>query len=154
MCRVLEVGPAGYYASLKRPSSWHALIDELLLARVRVIHEASGETYGAPRIQRELQEEGLPTSVKRVARLMQAEDLSARPRKRYRVATTDSDHTDPIAPNLLARQFAIQGVGVNQVWGGRHHVHPDARGHALPRHRARPRLSTVRGLGDGRHRGW
>ncbi|MEP6495538.1 MAG: hypothetical protein ABJF01_22815 [bacterium] len=60
MCRVLEVSPSGYYASLKRPPSWPALIDELLMAHVRIIHAASGETYGAPRVHRELQPEGLP----------------------------------------------------------------------------------------------
>ena len=68
MCRVLEVSPSGYYASLKRPPSWHALIDEVLMARVRIIHAESGETYGAPRVHAELQAEGLPASPKRVAR--------------------------------------------------------------------------------------
>jgi helix-turn-helix protein len=62
MCRVLEVSPSGYYASPKRPPSWHALVDEILMARVRVIHDESGETYGAPRVHRELQAEGLPAS--------------------------------------------------------------------------------------------
>jgi len=116
MCRVLAVSPAGYYASLKRPPSWHALIDEVLMAHVRIIHAESGETYGAPRVHRELQAEGLPASPKRVARLMRDDGLVARPRKRHRVATTDSKHTNPIAPNLLARQFDVNGVGLNRVW--------------------------------------
>ena len=103
MCRVLEVSPSGYYASLKRPSSWHALIDEILMARVRIIHEESNETYGAPRVHRELQAEGLPASPKRVARLMREEGLVARPRKPHRISTTDSNHDHPIAPNLLSR---------------------------------------------------
>lgn len=38
MCRVLEVSPSGYYASCQRAPSWHALIDEVLMARVRSIH--------------------------------------------------------------------------------------------------------------------
>ena len=116
MCRVLEVSPSGYYASRKRPSSWHALIDEVLMARVRIIHEASNETYGAPRVHRELQAEGLPASPKRVARLMREEGLVARPRKRPRVSTTDSNHDHPIAPNVLAREFDVNGVGINRVW--------------------------------------
>ena len=70
MCRVLEVSPSGSYASLTRPASWHAVIDEVLMAHVRIIHQESGETYGAPRVHRELQAVGLPTSTKRVARLM------------------------------------------------------------------------------------
>jgi len=119
MCRVLEVSPSGYYASLKRPPSWHALIDEVLMAHVRIIHAESGETYGAPRVHRELQAEGLPASPKRVARLMRENDLVARPRKRLRVSTTDSNHDHPIAPNLVARQFDVShvnGVGINRVW--------------------------------------
>jgi hypothetical protein len=103
MCRVLEVVPSGYYASLERPPSWHALIDEVLMARVRIIHHESSDTYGAPRIHRALQTEGLPTSAKRVARLMREEELVARPRKRPRVSTTDSNHPNPTMPNLVAR---------------------------------------------------
>ena len=116
MCRVLEVSPSGYYASLKRPLSWHALIDEVLMARVRIIHAESGETYGAPRVHLELQAEGLPASPKRVARLMREDGLVARPRKAPRVRTTDSNHADPIAPNRLARQFDVNGVAINRVW--------------------------------------
>lgn len=118
MCRVLDVSPSGYYASRDRPPSWHALIDEVLMAHVRLIHQESGETYGAPRVHRELQAEGLPASPKRVARLMREDGLVARPRKAYRVSTTHSQHDDPIAPNLLARQFAVTGVGLNRVWVG------------------------------------
>ncbi len=116
MCRVLEVSPAGYYASLKRPPSWHALIDEVLMAHVRLAHHASGDTYGAPRVQRELQAEGLPVSTKRVARLMQEDGLVARRPTARRVTTTDSTHAYPIAPNRLARQFDVQGLAVNRVW--------------------------------------
>jgi putative transposase len=116
MCRVLEVSPSGYYAWQKRPPSWHALIDEVLMAHVRIIHDESGETYGAPRVHQELQAAGLPASPKRVARLRREDGLVARPRKRHRIVTTNSDHTDPIAPNLLAREFDVRGVGINRVW--------------------------------------
>ena len=42
--------------------------------------------------------------------------LAARPRRRHRVSTTDSNHDNPIAPNLLARQFDVNGVDINRVW--------------------------------------
>ena len=125
MCRVLEVRPSGYYASLKRPPSWHALIDEVLMAHVRIAHDASGQTYGAPRVHRELQAEGLPTSTKRVARLMREDGLVARPRKRGRVSTTNSNHDEPIAPNRLARQFDVNGGRSHSDRGGGHHAHAD-----------------------------
>ena len=116
MCRVLEVSPSGYYAGRRRAPSWHALIDEVLMARVRMIHAESGQSYGAPRVHTELQAEGLPASQKRVARLMREEGLVARPRTAPRIRTTDSDHGDPIAPNLLARQFDVNGIALDRVW--------------------------------------
>ena len=146
MCRVLEVAPSGYYASLKRPPSWHALIDEVLMARVRLIHAESGETYGAPRVHAELQAEGLPASPKRVARLMREEGLVARPRKASRVRTTDSHHDHPIAPNLLARQFDVHGVGLNRVWVSDLTYIPTREGMLY--------LATVLDLGSRRCVGW
>jgi transposase InsO family protein len=116
MCRVLEVSSSGYYASLKRAPSWHTLIDEVLMAHVRIAHHDSDDTYGAPRVQRDLLAEGLPVSTKRVARLMREEGLVARPRKRRPISTTNSDHDEPIAPNLVARHFDVNGVAVNRVW--------------------------------------
>jgi len=146
MCRILEVTPSGYYASLKRVPSWHDLIDELLMARVRLIHHESGATYGAPRVQRELRSEGLPASRKRVARLMGEEGLVARPRKRPRVVTTNSTHGDPIAPNRLARQFDVTSVGINQVWVADLTHIPTREGPLY--------LATVLDLGSRRCVGW
>lgn len=146
MCRVLEVTTSGYYASLKRPPSWHALIDEVLMARVRIVHYESRETYGAPRVYRALQAEGLPTSTKRVARLMREDGLVARPRRRYRVSTTNSNHGDPIAPNLVARQFDVTGVGLNRVWVADLTHIPTREGPLY--------LATVLDLGSRRCVGW
>jgi putative transposase len=146
MCRVLEVSPSGYYASRKRPPSWHALIDEVLMARVRIIHAESNETYGAPRVHRELQAEGLPASPKRVVRLMREEGLVALPRKRPRVSTTDSNHDHPIAPNRLAREFDVNGIGLNRVWVADITYIPTREGTFY--------LATVLDLGSRRCVGW
>ncbi len=146
MCRVLEVSVAGFYAYRKRPESWRAVIDDVLMAHIRVAFAESGETYGAPRVLQELREAGLPTSTKRVARLRRAEGLVARPRKRGRVVTTDSNHADPIAPNRLARQFDVQGVALNQVWVGDVTYIPTREGVLY--------LATVLDLGSRRCVGW
>lgn len=69
--------------------------------------------YGSPRIWKDLVEDGEAVSRKRVVRLMQAEGLQGRVRKRFK-ATTMSDHDDPIAANLLDRQFAAEAP--NQRW--------------------------------------
>jgi transposase InsO family protein len=146
MCRVLEVSPAGYYASLKRPASWHAVIDELLMAHVRIAHEESANTYGAPRVQQELRAQGLPVSTKRVARLMREDGLVARPKQARRVSTTDSNHAEPIAPNLLARQFDVNGVAVNRVCVSDMTYIPTREGWLY--------LATVWDLGSRRCVGW
>jgi putative transposase len=146
MCRVLEVSPSGYYASLKRPASWHAQIDEVLLAHVRNIYRDSGETYGAPRVHRELQALGLPTSRKRTARLMRTDGLAPRPRKRRRISTTHSNHDEPIAPNLVAREFDVNGVAINRVWVADMTHIPTREGPLY--------LATVLDLGSRRCVGW
>ena len=71
--------------------------------------------YGSPRVHRDLIEDGNHVSEKRVARLMAEEGLVARKRKRFKV-TTMSEHDQPIAPNLLDRQF--EAAAPNQRWVG------------------------------------
>jgi len=66
-------------------------------------------------VYRDLVEQGIPVSPKRVARLMQEDGLKARARKRFKMTTT-SDHDQPVAANLLDRQFDAQAP--NQRWVG------------------------------------
>jgi putative transposase len=116
MCEMLEVSPSGYYASRKRSPCARAIADERLMLNVRIAHEKSGGTYGAPRVQRELKDDGLAVGTKRVARLMRQDGLRARVPRGWRPTTTDSAHAHPVAPNLLDRQFDVHGVGLNRVW--------------------------------------
>jgi putative transposase len=55
------------------------------------------------------------TSRKRVARLMQESELQAKRRRRF-VVMTDANHDEPIAPNLLDRQFSVESVEPDRVW--------------------------------------
>jgi len=75
----------------------------------------SKQRYGSPRIHEDLLEQEEQVSRKRVIRLMQEEGLVARARKRYKV-TTMSDHDQPVAANLLDRQFTA--AAPNQRWVG------------------------------------
>jgi len=70
--------------------------------------------YGAPRIQEELAGQGARHGGKRIARLMQAAGLRGLCSRRYVPRTTDSDHDQPIAPNLLGERPAP--TGPNQIW--------------------------------------
>src|SRR5256885_14788350 len=105
MCRVLEVSASGYYAWRRRMISVRAREDEQLQQRIRTIHLLSRQTYGAPRIHAELQEEGTRIGRKRVARLMKASDLQGVSRRK-RTVTTRRDRSARPAPDLVERQFS------------------------------------------------
>ena len=115
VCKVMQVSPSGFYASRRRPESMHARDDRRLRVLVRASFEESRRRYGSPRVYRDLIEQGVQVSPKRVARLMQEEGLKARARKRFKM-TTMSDHDQPVAANLLDRQFEAQSP--NQSWVG------------------------------------
>ena len=101
LCEALLVSRSGYYDWLQRRQTPGPRQRENAILRQRIREEftRSRQTYGSPRLARAL---GRRTSRNRIARLMRQERLWARQRSKYRVATTDSRHTDPIAPNRLA----------------------------------------------------
>jgi transposase InsO family protein len=112
MCRVLEVGRAGYYAWRRRPPSARTQADTPLRVAIRAIHAASHGRYGRPRIHRALRAQQVCCSPKRVARLMRLEGLRGARGRRFR-RTTQADGTPP-APNHLQRRFRV--AQPNRVW--------------------------------------
>ena len=82
MCRILSVSPAGFYDWLTRAPSARAIADERLMLNIRVAHDQSEETYGAPRIRHDLRDAGLAVGTKRVARLMRRAGLRGTPQPR------------------------------------------------------------------------
>jgi len=114
-CEVMQVSASGFYASRGRLESTHARDDRRLRVLVRASFDESRRRYGSPRVYLDLVEQGVRVSPKRVARLMQEDGLKARARKRFKL-TTMSDHDQPVAANLLDRQFEAQAP--NQRWVG------------------------------------
>ncbi len=115
MCRVLEVSRAGYYASRRRPESPRSASNRQLVAKVEEAYAASRRNYGSPRICRELRDMGHRVGRHRIARLMREHGLVARKKRRFRV-TTDSNHLQPVAPNVLGRNFQVKDL--NRAWVG------------------------------------
>lgn len=113
MCRVLEVSASGYYAWRRRLISVRSQEDQKLEQRIRTIHEQSRQTYGAPRIHAELQEQGTRVGRKRVARLMKESGLMGVSRRKWTV-TTRRDRSARPAPDLVDRRFAADGP--DQLW--------------------------------------
>jgi len=113
LCRVLDVSRSGFHAWRVRGKSMRQRQDEQLVVEVVAVHERSRRTYGSPRVHAELRARGTRTGRKRVARLMRAKSLVARCKRRFR-RTTDSRHSNPIAPNIVARSFRADAP--NKVW--------------------------------------
>jgi transposase InsO family protein len=111
----MRVSSSGFYAARSRPESPHAQDDRRLRVLVQASFAESRRRYGSPRVYKDLLEQGAQVSPKRVARLMQEDGLQARARKRFKT-TTMSDHDQPVAANLLDRQFEAQAP--NQSWVG------------------------------------
>jgi len=116
LCLHLEVSPSGYYDWQKRrlcPGP-RTVENQALAQEIDRIHAQSRQTYGSPRVEKELRKSGRCHGRNRVARLMKQKGLCGRQKGRYRVQTTDSNHDQPIAPNRLAQ--APKATAPNQLW--------------------------------------
>ena len=120
MCRTLGVSKSGYYAWKNRKPSARKQEDE----RLKVVsmqslmkdhdHERGRGTYGPEKIQDELADvEKIEVGINRIKRLRRQMNIRCKQVKKYK-ATTDSNHTLPVAPNLLDQEFAMSGP--NQAW--------------------------------------
>jgi transposase InsO family protein len=114
MCEVLQVSRSGYYASVDRPPSNRSQRQETLIEQIRQAHEGSFCTYGSPRIHAELVEQDIDVCVNTVAKLMKQAEIRSAMCGKFMIQTTDSNHDQPVAPNLLDREF--QADLPNQKW--------------------------------------
>jgi len=116
MCRALTVSSSGFYAAQRRPPSAHAQADAQLRIKVETTFVQCRRRYGSPRLTRQLRRAGERIAEKRVARVMREAGLAARRPRRW-VCTTTSVHAEPVAPNLVARDFAVGPTRAsNTLW--------------------------------------
>ena len=114
LCRILEVARSGYYRWLKKPVTARERANSQLAQQIRTLFQAKQGNYGSPRITEELRQAGQKCNHKRVERLMRQHGLKGRTANKRKVRTTDSDHPEPIAPNLLRNRPAPQKP--DEVW--------------------------------------
>ena len=115
LCEIMEVSPRGYRAWRNRPVSATQRMDLVVLAHIRDPFQQSLGSYGRPRMTEELKEPGLAVGHRRVGRLMKENGIKVRRNRKFE-ATTDSNHSFNIAPNLLNRDFSA--AGADQKWAG------------------------------------
>ena len=114
LCELLGTSPSGYYGWRQKRPTKRQREDAALAAQIAAAHRASRKTYGAPRIVEDLREEGIRTSKRRCTRLMRAQGLRGKKKNRRRPRTTDSNHAQPVAANVIAERPAP--TGPNQAW--------------------------------------
>ena len=114
LCEVLGVSRSGYYRWRGQPVGIRKRQDLRLAEQIAAAHRRGRGTYGAPRIVRELREQGTPISQRRCARLMRELGLKGKKAHRRKPRTTDSRHGRPVPQNRLAQQPAP--TGPNQQW--------------------------------------
>jgi putative transposase len=107
-CDVLGVSRSGYYAWRERPDSARAKRREELARKVKAVHEQNRGVYGSPRVHRALVAAGEKVSENTVAKVMRRQRIRAKSKKKFVPRTTDSRHEQPVAPNLLDRQFRAE----------------------------------------------
>ena len=103
LCEALQVSRSGYYAARHRGPSNRQKRQVDLTARIRTIHQASREAYGAPRVR---------CCRNTVAKLMRRAQILPKAIRRFRV-TTDSRKTKA-SPNLIKRNFTAEHP--NALW--------------------------------------
>jgi putative transposase len=110
LCRLALVSRAGFYR-------WrHAseAVDRDLDLRDEIQRIAlEFPYYGWPRVTRELADRGWHVNHKRVYRIMRQDNLLCLRRRKFVVATTDSNHDRPVYPNLARERMP---TGINQLW--------------------------------------
>ena len=114
LSQTLEVARSGYYRWRQSRSSAREIANAQLIQEIKSIHQARRGNYGSPRITEELQQKGHQCNHKRVERLMRQHGLKGRTCSKRKVKTTDSEHDQPVAPNLLRDRPAPQKP--NEVW--------------------------------------
>lgn len=114
LCEALDVSRSGFHAWLTRPPSTRTLEDESLLAVIRRSFLGSDRTYGARRVWHDVLAEGIMCGLHRIERLMRANAMKARPRRRYLPPDTGDRIAAAIAPNVLDRQF--HATSPNSKW--------------------------------------
>jgi putative transposase len=107
MCQIFQVSRDGFYKWLKRPESSRAVKRRQFDVLVKASFERNRKRAGSQKLCEELSSQGTSCSRSKVARSMKRQNLRCIVRKKF-VPTTNSKHTEPIAPNLLNRQFHVE----------------------------------------------
>jgi putative transposase len=109
LCVLAQVSRAGFYRWRHAPPAEDADMD--LRDEIQRI-ALEWPCYGWRRVRAELRRRGWTVNHKRVRRIMREDNLLCLRRRKF-VVTTDSNHNQPVYPNL-AGELVL--TGINQLW--------------------------------------
>lgn len=104
LCKYFSTGVSSYYYWLNGKQTQRLQVKSIICKEITAIFKISDETYGSPRMYRELKSLGYKISKNTVAKYMKELGLDARFKKTFKVKTTDSNHSGPIAPRLFVAE--------------------------------------------------
>jgi putative transposase len=113
LCEALDVSPSGYYAWEKKPTSPRKKEEARLEIEIKAAHKRNRETYGPERLQSDLADHGVKVGVHRIKRIRRKLGLRCKQKRKFK-ATTNSNHSLPVAENLLEQKFTTDAP--NRVW--------------------------------------
>jgi putative transposase len=113
LSRMLKVSCSGYYGWLDRSPSKRAKEELRLELEIKAAHRRTRQTYGAERMQHELDRYGVKVGICRLKRIRRKLGIRCKQRKKFK-ATTDSKHKLPVAENLLGQEFKVYAP--DKVW--------------------------------------
>ena len=120
LCNLVNVSRSSYYhwCSALEQRRLSAESEKELYLKIKKVFIESQETYGVPRVWRQLLRQGVSCSRRQIGKIIRKNKLISvyvRKRKKF-ISTTDSSKTKAPADNLLARNFSAKGI--NEKWVG------------------------------------
>ena len=115
MCQVIKISVSGYQHWKTRVPSLQQIRRDRLKKRIFELYIEHNKMAGSPMIAADLNDEPVFFGVSKntVARLMRQINLKCKTVKKF-VVTTNSQHNEPVAPNVLNRKFNVKTP--NTVW--------------------------------------
>ena len=113
ICRTLEIAPSTYYSAISRPCAERRRRDAELKADIVRIHKDNFAVYGAKKLWRQLNREGIAVGRDRVARLMRVLNLEGVRRGKRKRTTLPAELSERPA-DLVDRQFKAETP--NRLW--------------------------------------
>jgi len=108
LCQMFDVTVSCYYQWKNRGKSNREKENDYLLEQIKDVYRKNKCVYGSPRITQALNRQSISCSQPRVARLMRANGIVAKTQRKFK-ATTNSNHSLPVAADLVGQAFGVEG---------------------------------------------